>query len=165
MLHRADLAGRRHHDLAYRFFATARWSADQLGLVLLHLICATLVPAGTPLLLAIDDTLWRRSGPRLHGAAWHHDGNGPGRHRPGSGHAPWRGPRPAAGRACGAGKQLQLPGAVLADQIDHRPAGVAEPVGGLLVGQPVDEERAQRLVAAVVDLCGRAEPPGPLVLW
>jgi hypothetical protein len=32
MLVGARLAGRRHHDLAYRFFATARWSADQLGL-------------------------------------------------------------------------------------------------------------------------------------
>ena len=68
------------------FFATARWSADQLGLVLLDLIAAMLVPAGTPLLLATDDTLWRRSGPRLHGAAWHHDGVGPGRHRPAWGH-------------------------------------------------------------------------------
>jgi hypothetical protein len=86
MLTGAGLAGRRHHDLAYRFFATARWSADQLGLVLLDLICATLVPAGQPLLLAVDDTLWRRSGPKLHGAAWHHDGNGPGRHRPAWGH-------------------------------------------------------------------------------
>ena len=38
MLVGARLAGRRHHDLAYRFFATARWSADQLGLVLLDLI-------------------------------------------------------------------------------------------------------------------------------
>jgi hypothetical protein len=27
MLVGARLAGRRHHDLAYRFFATARWSA------------------------------------------------------------------------------------------------------------------------------------------
>lgn len=86
MLVGAGLAGRRHHDLAYRFFATARWSADQLGLVLLDLIAAMLVPAGTPLLLATDDTLWRRSGPRLHGAAWHHDGAGPGRHRPAWGH-------------------------------------------------------------------------------
>jgi DDE superfamily endonuclease len=77
MLVGAGLAGRCHHDLAYRFFATAHWSADQLGLVLLDLIAAMLVPAGTPLLLATDDTLWRRSGPRLHGAAWHHDGAGP----------------------------------------------------------------------------------------
>jgi hypothetical protein len=86
MLLGARLAGRRHHDLAYRFFATARWSADQLGLVLLDLIATTLVPPGAPLHLAVDDTLWRRSGPRLHGAAWHHDGNGPGRHRPAWGH-------------------------------------------------------------------------------
>jgi DDE superfamily endonuclease len=86
MLVGARLAGRRHHDLAYRFFATARWSADQLGLVLLELICATLIPADAPLVLAADDTLWRRRGRRLHGAAWHHHGNGPGRHRPAWGH-------------------------------------------------------------------------------
>ena len=82
MLAGARLAGRRHHDLGYRFFATARWSADQLGLVLLELIATTLVPAGAPLVLAVDDTLWRRAGRKLHGTAWHHDGNGPGRHRP-----------------------------------------------------------------------------------
>jgi DDE superfamily endonuclease len=86
MLVGAGLAGHRHHDLAYRFFATARWSADQLGLVLLDLITQTLVPASAPVVLAVDDTLWRRSGPKLHGAAWHHDGNGPGRHRPAWGH-------------------------------------------------------------------------------
>jgi hypothetical protein len=86
MLTGAQLAGRRHHDLAYRFFGRARWCPDQLGLVLLDLICATLVPPGAPLLVAVDDTLWRRSGPTLHGAAWHHDGSGPGRHRPAWGH-------------------------------------------------------------------------------
>src|SRR6266545_461963 len=86
MLTGAGLAGRRHHDLAYRFFASARWCPDQLGLVLLDLICANLVPAGAPIVLAVDDTLWHRSGPKLHGAAWHHDGNGPGRHRPAWGH-------------------------------------------------------------------------------
>jgi len=86
MLVGAGLAARRHHDLAYRFFSTARWCPDQLGLVLLDLITQTLVPAGAPVVLAVDDTLWRRSGPKLHGAAWHHDGNGPGRHRPAWGH-------------------------------------------------------------------------------
>jgi hypothetical protein len=86
MLVGARLAGRRHHDLAYRFFATARWSADQLGLILLDLIAATLVPADAAVVLAVDDTLWRRTGRRLHGAAWHHDGAGPGRHRPTWGH-------------------------------------------------------------------------------
>jgi hypothetical protein len=86
MLTGAGLAGRRHHDVAYRFFATARWSADQVGLVLLDLITAMLVPASDPIVLAVDDTLWRRCGRKLHGAAWHHDGNGPGRHRPAWGH-------------------------------------------------------------------------------
>src|SRR6266540_1973263 len=86
MLAGAGLAGRRHHDLGYRFFSTARWSADQLGLILLDLITAMLVPAGAPVVLAVDDTLWHRTGPKLHGAAWHHDGNGPGRHRPAWGH-------------------------------------------------------------------------------
>jgi hypothetical protein len=86
MLAGAGLAGRRHHDLAYRFFASARWSADQLGLVVLDLITQTLVPAGAPVVLAVDDTLWRRAGRKIHGTAWHHDGNGPSRHRPAWGH-------------------------------------------------------------------------------
>jgi hypothetical protein len=86
MLLGARLAGRRHHDLAYRFFARARWSADQLGVVLLELICATLIPAGAQLVLAVDDTLWRRAGRKIHGTAWPHDGNGPARHRPAWGH-------------------------------------------------------------------------------
>src|SRR6266568_3212150 len=70
MLVGARLAGRRHHDLAYRFFATARWSADQLGLMLLDLIASTLVSPDAAVVLAVDDTLWRRTGRRLHGAAW-----------------------------------------------------------------------------------------------
>ena len=86
MLVGARLAGRRHHDLAYRFFATACWSADQLGLTLLDLIAAMLVPADAAVVLVVDDTLWRRSGRKLHGVAWHHDGAGPGRHRPAWGH-------------------------------------------------------------------------------
>jgi hypothetical protein len=86
MLSGARLAGRRHHDLAYRFFATARWCPDQVGLVLLGLITTTMTPVGAPVVLAVDDTLWRRTGRRLHGATWHHDGNGPARHRPAWGH-------------------------------------------------------------------------------
>jgi hypothetical protein len=86
MLHGAGLAGRRHHDLGYRFFATARWSADEVGLVVARLIVELLLPARAPLLVVVDDTLLRRTGRRLHGAAWHHDGAGPGRHRPAWGH-------------------------------------------------------------------------------
>lgn len=85
MLTGAGLAGRRHHDLAYRFFASARWSADQVGLVVAGLAVG-LLPADAPLLVAVDDTLLRRTGRRLHGAAWHHDGSGPGRHCAAWGH-------------------------------------------------------------------------------
>src|SRR5262245_13648592 len=60
MLTAAHLAPGRHHDLGDRFFARARWCPDQLGLLLLlDLITSMLVPIGQPLLLAVDDTLWR----------------------------------------------------------------------------------------------------------
>jgi hypothetical protein len=75
--------------------------------------------------------------------------------------------RRRAGRRAGLlrrGEQLQLAGPVLADQVDHRPAGVAEPLSGLFIGQPVREERAQRLVPALVHLAGGSEPPGPVPL-
>ncbi len=61
MLAGARLAGVWHHTRAHRFFSAARWSADQVGLVLLDLITSTLVPADAPVVLAVDDTLWRRS--------------------------------------------------------------------------------------------------------
>jgi DDE superfamily endonuclease len=70
-----------HHARAHRFFSHARWSADQLGLVLLDLILAVLVPAGAPVRLVVDDTLMRRSGRKIFGTGWHHDPLAPGRHR------------------------------------------------------------------------------------
>ena len=55
------------HDRAHRFFARARWNADDLGLAVARLVVALLVPAGEPVVVAIDDTLSggaaRRSGP------------------------------------------------------------------------------------------------------
>jgi hypothetical protein len=54
----------------------------------------------------------------------------------------------------GGGERVECAGAVLTDQGDHRPTGVAEPPGHLRVGQALDEERAQCLVPAVVDLRG-----------
>jgi DDE superfamily endonuclease len=75
------MAGHWHHSRAHRFFAHARWSPDQLGLVLLDFVVERLVPDGAPLLIAIDDTLLKRSGRRVWGTAWHHDG---------AVHAPWR---------------------------------------------------------------------------
>jgi DDE superfamily endonuclease len=73
MLIAAGLSQSWHHARAHRFFSAARWSADQLGLVVLDLIAARLVPAGAPLRLVVDDTLFRRAGRKVFGAAWHHD--------------------------------------------------------------------------------------------
>lgn len=63
-----------HHSRAHWFFARARWSADQIGLLLLKLIADTMLGPDTPVLIAVDDTLFRRSGRKVAAAFWHHDG-------------------------------------------------------------------------------------------
>ena len=74
MLTGAGLARAVHHARAHWFFAGARWEPDRLGLAVAGLVVRLLVPAGAPLLVAVDDSLFRRSGRRVHGAAWCHDG-------------------------------------------------------------------------------------------
>ncbi|HKT03387.1 MAG TPA: transposase [Rugosimonospora sp.] len=66
------------HDRAHRFFSHASWSIDQLGLTLARLIVARLVASGDSLCLAVDGTLFRRRGKRVHHAFWTHDGSQPG---------------------------------------------------------------------------------------
>ena len=63
-----------HHSRAHRLFTHARWSTDALGLALADLIVTHLLPAGSPLTVAVDDTLFKRSGKTVFGAPWHHDG-------------------------------------------------------------------------------------------
>src|SRR5918997_5393658 len=63
-----------HHSRAHRLFTNARWSADALGLALADLIVARLLPVGAALTIAVDDTLFKRSGKKVFGVAWHHDG-------------------------------------------------------------------------------------------
>jgi hypothetical protein len=41
-------------------FTNARWSSDALGLALADLIVTHLLPAGSPLTVAVDDTLFKR---------------------------------------------------------------------------------------------------------
>ena len=48
------------HDRAHWFFARARWSADDPGVAVARLVVVLLVPAGQPVTMAIDDTLFRR---------------------------------------------------------------------------------------------------------
>jgi DDE superfamily endonuclease len=79
MLLGAGLARSWPHDRAHYFFARARWQADELGLAVARLAVLLLVPAGAPLTVAVDDSLFRRSGRTVHGAGWQYDGSSPSR--------------------------------------------------------------------------------------
>src|SRR5690349_21472734 len=63
------------HDRAHYFFARARWELDELGLSVARVVVAALVPPGAAVTVAVDDSLFRRSGRKVHGAAWQHDGS------------------------------------------------------------------------------------------
>ena len=66
------------HDRAHGFFARARWSGEELGLAAAKLVVTLLVPAGEPVTVAIDDSLFRRRGKKVWAASWFHDGSAPG---------------------------------------------------------------------------------------
>ena len=78
MLTGAGLSRAWPHDRAHYFFSRARWSADDLGLAVARLVVALLVPAGQPVTVAIDDTLFRRRGMKVWAVSWFHDGPAPG---------------------------------------------------------------------------------------
>jgi hypothetical protein len=75
MLTGAGLSRVWRHDRAHRFFSHARWSAEALGLALAGLVVALLVAEGEPVLVAIDDTLFKRTGKKVHAIGWFHDGS------------------------------------------------------------------------------------------
>jgi len=74
MLQAAGLAGVWHHSRAHDFFAYRRWDPDELGLRLLGLLVSVLLTPDAPIALAVDDTLFGRSGPKVYGAHYLHDG-------------------------------------------------------------------------------------------
>ena len=59
-----------------RFFSQHRFDVDRIGLVLARLIVDRLLDAGAPIVVVVDDTLFRRWGPKVFGAFWTHDGSG-----------------------------------------------------------------------------------------
>lgn len=61
----------KHFASYYRFFSEAAWSPDALGVLLLKLVLP-FAPRG-PLVLAVDDTLARKTGKNIWGANMHHD--------------------------------------------------------------------------------------------
>ncbi len=77
MLQAAGLAGVWHHSRAHDLFARRRWDPDELGLALLDFLVTVFVKAGAPIRLAVDDTLFGRSGRKVFGAHYLHDGAQP----------------------------------------------------------------------------------------
>jgi hypothetical protein len=73
MLIGARLSGVWHHARTHRFFSSARWCVDELGLKLADVIVGRLLDRGAPLVVPIDDTLAKRRGRKIFGCFWHHD--------------------------------------------------------------------------------------------
>jgi hypothetical protein len=73
----AGLAGEWHHSRAHDFFARRRWDPDKLGLALLDFLVVTFLRPDGPIRLAVDDTLFGRSGRCVWGAHYLHDGAQP----------------------------------------------------------------------------------------
>jgi hypothetical protein len=71
MILAADAVGTKHHSAFHRLFAAARWSLDELGLAIFALIEPWI--GDGPVLLALDDTLARKRGLKIHGVGMHHD--------------------------------------------------------------------------------------------
>jgi len=85
MLSGAGLSREWSHDRAHSFFSRARWNPDDLGLATARLVVSLLVPAGEPVLVAVDDTLFRRRGKKVWAASWFHDGSAQGPAKTGRG--------------------------------------------------------------------------------
>lgn len=85
MLTGAGLSRAWSHHRAHRFFSAARWSPQDVSAVLTRLVVDRLVPAGDAVVVAVDDTLFRRTGRKVHAASWFHDGSATGRHQVGYG--------------------------------------------------------------------------------
>jgi hypothetical protein len=84
MLAGAGLSRRWPHDRAHWFFARARWNPDDLGLAVARLVVTLLVPAGDPVAVAIDDTLFRRRGKKVWPRPGSTTARRPARPRPGT---------------------------------------------------------------------------------
>lgn len=78
MLIGAGLAQVWPHGRAHWLFSRARWNLDELRITVAKLVVALLVPAGEPVTVAIDDTLFKRRGKKVWAASWFHDDSAPG---------------------------------------------------------------------------------------
>jgi hypothetical protein len=74
MLAGARMAQQISFHAACRFFSSAVWDIDRLGLIVARLIVTKLLGPGEPITVVIDDTLFKRWGRQVHHAFWTHDG-------------------------------------------------------------------------------------------
>ena len=114
------------HHRAHRFFSHARWSVEAVSAILARLVVRLLVGADEAILVAVDDTLFARRGPKVHAASWFHDGSAKGQ------------------RKAGFGNNWVLAAIVVRLAFLDRP--VALPVGFSLIRKGSDD--ASRLLAA-----------------
>jgi len=137
MLTGAGLAVLGGHARAYWFFSRAVWSIDKLSTAVAALVIDRLVPAGAPVVIAVDDTLFHRSGGKVHATAWHHDGAA-------------KGPK---GNKVAWGNNWVIAAVVVTLPILDRP--VSLPVGFALwtKGGPTKQVIACRLVTMIAAVC------------
>jgi hypothetical protein len=74
MLAGARMAQQISFHAACRFFSSAVWDIDRLGLIVARLIVTRLLGPDEPITVVIDDTLFKRWGRQVWHAFWTHDG-------------------------------------------------------------------------------------------
>ena len=70
MIQAAGQAGKRHHSVFHRVFASAHWSLDQLGLAAFDVLRPY---CGDTVFLVVDDTLAKKRGLKVFGTGMHYD--------------------------------------------------------------------------------------------
>jgi hypothetical protein len=85
MLAGAGMAQRVSFHAACRFFSAAVWDVDRLGLAAAGFIVTHLLDPQAPVVVAVDDTLFRRWGRKIYNVFWTHDGSAQGKAKIGRG--------------------------------------------------------------------------------
>ena len=70
---------------ACRFFSQAVWDLARLGLLVARLIVERVLDDQPPIVVVVDDRLFRRWGRKVHHAFWTHDGAAQGTRKLGRG--------------------------------------------------------------------------------